>query len=88
MIEVFNETIFLIAAYHLMLFASTWIYETERIFGKTMILTILIMLVTNYGIIITTMLRDLIYKLKLKYYAKKKAQILQEKEIELAKIRA
>ena len=86
MTELFNETTFLITSYHMMLFSSAWAYDIRDLFGKTMIASILIMIVTNYGIIIAISIRDLRFKFKMWYFKKKKAHILKDKEVVMAKI--
>ena len=86
MTELFNETTFLLTSYHMMLFSSTWAYDIRDLFGKTMIASILIMIVTNYGFIIAISIRDLRFKLRMWYYKKKKAHILKDKEAAMARI--
>ena len=86
MTECFNETIFLLVSYHMMLFSSTWAYDKRALLGKTLILAIVLMIVTNYTIIIILTLKIVARKLRMWYYRRKKAKIVEQRNNELERI--
>ena len=59
MMEFFNESIFMVTAYHMMLYVSPWLLSERDSLGWSLICTIVFMIVVNYWIILAMTIRDL-----------------------------
>ena len=74
--EFFNEAIFVVSTYHMMVYVSPWIMNYRTGLGWSHISTIVFMIVANYCIILTLTVRDFKQKLRMYLYGRKKAHLI------------
>ena len=76
--EFCNEGIFLLTTYHMMFFASTWLYEERTAAGWSLIIIIVAMIVGNYAVIIVLSFHDFKYRFKMWKLMKQRKTIINE----------
>ena len=74
--EFFNEIVFLVSTYHMMLYVSPWLLADRASLGWSLIGTIVFMIVVNYCIIFGMAVRDLKAKLRMYRYGRRKAELI------------